>query len=113
MVSPYARTTAVLLFATSTAGMKSASPARRTIWSILLSYEHSSMRVEIRTSTRFCFVTAIADPHLLQTAISNGMAGGLRFDPGAFQHDVMMILYDPVRGARSEPNGTSCIGEVA
>jgi putative transposase len=46
--------------------------------------------------------------NLLQTAISNGMAGGLRFDPGAFQHDVMMILYDPVKGARSEPNGTSC-----
>ena len=54
-----------------------------------------------------------ASINLLQTAISNGMAGGLRFDPGAFQHDVMMILYDPVRGARSEPNGTSCIGEVA
>jgi putative transposase len=54
-----------------------------------------------------------ASLNLLQTAISNGMAGGLRFDPGAFQHDVMMILYDPVRGARSEPNGTSCIGEVA
>jgi hypothetical protein len=40
------------------------------------------------------------------------MAGGLRFDPGAFQHDVMMILYDPGRGARSEPNGTSCEGAV-
>jgi hypothetical protein len=35
------------------------------------------------------------------------MAGGLWFNPGAFQHDVMMILYDPVTGARSEPNGTS------
>jgi len=50
-----------------------------------------------------------ASLNLLQTAISNGLevAGGLRFNPGAFQHDVMMILYDPVTGARSEPNGTS------
>ncbi|MBU0684406.1 MAG: transposase, partial [Candidatus Thermoplasmatota archaeon] len=54
-----------------------------------------------------------ASINLLQTAISNGMAGGLRFDPGAFQHDVMMILYEPAMAARSEPNGTSCIGEVA
>ncbi|MFH1579691.1 MAG: transposase [Thermoplasmatota archaeon] len=53
-----------------------------------------------------------ASINLLQTAISNGMAGGLRFDPGAFQNDVMMILYDPVKGARSEPNGTSCECEV-
>ena len=50
-----------------------------------------------------------ASINLLQTAISKGMAGGLRFSPGAFQHDVMMILYDPVTGARSEPNGTSGI----
>jgi transposase len=50
--------------------------------------------------------------NLLQTAISKGMAGGLRFDPGAFQHDVMMILYDPMTGARSEPNGTSSIAGV-
>jgi hypothetical protein len=51
---------------------------------------------------------------LLHTAISerSGVAGGLWFSPGAFQHDAMMILYDPERGARSEPNGTSCIGEV-
>jgi putative transposase len=48
-----------------------------------------------------------ASLNLLQTAISNGMAGGLRFDPGAFQHDVMMILYEPAMAARSEPNGTS------
>jgi len=48
-----------------------------------------------------------ASINLLQTAVSKGMAGGLRFNPGAFQHDVMMILYDPVKGARSEPNGTS------
>jgi len=55
-----------------------------------------------------------ASLNLLQTAISRGMevAGGLRFNPGAFQHDVMMILYDPVTGARSEPNGMSCIEAV-
>jgi IS605 OrfB family transposase len=55
-----------------------------------------------------------ASINLLQTAISNGLevAGGLRFDPGAFQHDVMMTLYDPERGARSEPNGTSCVQAV-
>ena len=54
---------------------------------------------------------AIVGTGLLHTAISKelGVAGGLRFDPGAFQHDVMMTLYDPERGARSEPNGTSCI----
>ncbi|OGS44450.1 MAG: hypothetical protein A3K76_03570 [Euryarchaeota archaeon RBG_13_57_23] len=55
-----------------------------------------------------------ASINLLQTAISKGLevAGGLRFDPGAFQHDVMMTLYDPGRGARSEPNGTSCVQVV-
>jgi len=53
-----------------------------------------------------------ASINLLQTAISKGMAGGLWFNPGAFQHDAMMILYDPVTGARSEPNGTSGIFEV-
>ena len=53
-----------------------------------------------------------ASINLLQTAVSKGLevAGGLRFSPGAFQHDVMMILCDPVTGARSEPNGTSCMG---
>ncbi len=47
---------------------------------------------------------------LLHTAVPerSGVAGGIRFCPGAFQHDVMMALYDPARGARSEPNGTSC-----
>jgi putative transposase len=50
-----------------------------------------------------------ASLNLLQTAISKGMAGGLRFNPGAFQHDVMMILYEPAMAARSEPNGTSGI----
>ena len=44
--------------------------------------------------------------NLLQTAFPEGMAGGLRFSPGAFQHDVVMIIYDPAMGARSEPNGT-------
>jgi len=53
-----------------------------------------------------------ASINLLQTAISKGMAGGLRFDPGAFQHDVMMILYEPAMAARSEPNGTSCVSGV-
>ena len=53
-----------------------------------------------------------ASLNLLRTAISRGMAGGLRFNPGAFQHDVMMILYEPAMAARSEPNGTSSIFEV-
>jgi putative transposase len=53
-----------------------------------------------------------ASINLLQTAISNGMAGGLWFNPGAFQHDVMMILYEPAMAARSEPNGTSDAGAV-
>jgi len=53
-----------------------------------------------------------ASMNLLQTAISKGLevAGGLRFSPGAFQHDVMMTLYEPAMAARSEPNGTSQIG---
>lgn len=52
-----------------------------------------------------------ASINLLQTAISKGldMAGGLRFDPGAFQHDAMMVLYEPEMAARSEPNGMSQI----
>ncbi|MBE0517648.1 MAG: IS200/IS605 family element transposase accessory protein TnpB [Thermoplasmata archaeon] len=45
--------------------------------------------------------------NLLQTAFPEGMAGGLRFSPGAFQHDVVMTLYDPEMDARSELNGTS------
>jgi transposase len=46
---------------------------------------------------------------LLQTAVSKRLevAGGLRFDPGAFRHDAMMILYEPAMAARSEPNGMS------
>jgi putative transposase len=53
-----------------------------------------------------------ASMNLLQTAISKGLevAGGLRFSPGAFQHDVVMTLYEPAMAARSEPNGTSHIG---
>jgi len=67
-----------------------------------------------RMGTRFeCECGWRADKHvnaginLLQTAFPKGMAGGLWFSPGAFQHDVMMVLYDPARGARPEPNGTS------
>jgi len=50
-----------------------------------------------------------ASINLLQTAVSKGLevAGGLRFDPGAFRHDAMMILYEPAMAARSEPNGMS------
>ena len=50
-----------------------------------------------------------ASINLLQTAISKELevAGGLRFSPGAFQHDVMMILCEPEMAARSEPNGMS------
>ena len=56
-----------------------------------------------------------ASINLLQTAVSKGleMAGGLRFSPGAFQHDVMMILYEPEMAARSEPNGTSDAGATS
>ncbi len=46
--------------------------------------------------------------NLLNTAAPTVAAGGLRFDPGALQRDVMMTLYDSVKGARSEPNGASC-----
>jgi len=56
-----------------------------------------------------------ASLNLLQTAMSKGLevAGGLRFDPGAFQHDVMMILYEPAIAARSEPNGASDTGATS
>jgi transposase len=56
-----------------------------------------------------------ASINLLQTAVSKGLevAGGLRFSPGAFQHDVMMILYEPSMAARSEPNGTSDAGATS
>ena len=39
-------------------------------------------------------------------------AGGLRFSPGALQHDVMMALYEPEMAARPEPNGASDIEGV-
>jgi len=53
-----------------------------------------------------------ASMNLLQSAISKGLevVGGLWFSPGAFQHDVVMTLYEPAMAARSEPNGTSHIG---
>jgi hypothetical protein len=46
---------------------------------------------------------------LLQTAVFQRLevAGGLWFDPGAFRHDAMRILYEPAMAARSEPNGMS------
>jgi putative transposase len=54
-----------------------------------------------------------ASINLLQTAASEKAAGGLRFDPGAFQHDVVMVLCGPGRVVRPEPNGTSGIRAVA
>jgi len=54
-----------------------------------------------------------ASINLLQTAASEKAAGGLRFDPGAFQHDVVMVLCGPGRAVRPEPNGTSGIRAVA
>jgi len=54
-----------------------------------------------------------ASINLLKTAISEGLevTGGLRFSPDAFQHDMMRTLYEPAMAARSESNGTNCIGE--
>jgi len=54
-----------------------------------------------------------ASINLLQTAASKKAAGGLRFDPGAFQHDAVMVLCNPGRAVRPEPNGTSGIRAVA
>jgi len=54
-----------------------------------------------------------ASINLLQTAASEKAAGGLRFDPGAFQHDVVMVLCGPGKTVRPEPNGTSGIRAVA
>lgn len=48
-----------------------------------------------------------ASINLLQTAASEKAAGGLWFSPGAFQHDVVMVLCGPKAAARPEPNGTS------
>ncbi|HEX7392172.1 MAG TPA: hypothetical protein VF374_04400 [Thermoplasmata archaeon] len=53
-----------------------------------------------------------ASPGLLPPAVSNMTAGGLRFDPGALQHDVMMVLCAPEDGVRPEPNGASDIEGV-
>jgi putative transposase len=70
--------------------------------------QHSRMGAEFKCECGWHLDRHInASINLLQTAVSNGMAGGLRFNPGAFQHDVMMILYEPAMAARSEPNGTS------
>jgi transposase len=72
--------------------------------------QYSRMGTELRCECGWHLdwhINASINP--LQTAISRGMAGGLRFDPGAFQHDAMMILYDPAMAAQSEPNGTSGI----
>jgi putative transposase len=70
--------------------------------------QHSRMGAEFKCKCGWRLDRHInASINLLQTAISKGMAGGLRFNPGAFQHDVMMILYEPAMAARSEPNGTS------
>jgi putative transposase len=49
-----------------------------------------------------------ASINLLQTAASKKAAGGLRFDPSAFQHDAVTILCGR-NAVRSEPNGTSRI----
>jgi len=53
-----------------------------------------------------------ASINLLRTAAPEA-AGGLRFDPGAFQHDVVMVLCGPNKAARPEPNGTSGIRGIA
>ena len=54
-----------------------------------------------------------ASINLLQSAASEKAAGGLWFSPGAFQHDVVMVLCGPGRTVRPEPNGTSGIRAVA
>ena len=54
-----------------------------------------------------------ASINLLQTAVSKKTAGGLRFDPDAFQHDVVMVLCGPGRTVRPEPNGTSGMRAMA
>jgi putative transposase len=74
------------------------------------SIQHSRMGTEFECECGWHMNRHInASINLLQTAISKGLelAGGLRFDPGAFRHDAMMILYEPAMAARSEPNGMS------
>jgi transposase len=53
-----------------------------------------------------------ASINLLRTAAPEA-AGGLRFDPGAFQHDAVMVLCGPNKAVRPEPNGTSGIRAIA
>jgi len=70
--------------------------------------QHSRMGTEFKCECGWHLDRHInASINLLQTASSKGLAGGLRFDPGAFRHDAMMILYEPAMAARSEPNGMS------
>jgi putative transposase len=72
------------------------------------SIQHSRMGTEFKCKCGWHLDRHInASINLLQTASSKGLAGGLRFDPGAFRHDAMMILYEPAMAARSEPNGMS------
>jgi len=75
---------------------------------ICRSIQHSRMGTEFKCECGWHLDRHInASINLLQTASSKGLAGGLRFDPGAFRHDAMMILYEPAMAARSEPNGMS------
>jgi putative transposase len=77
------------------------------------SIQHSRMGTEFECKCGWHMDRHInASINLLQTAISKGLVGGLRFDPGAFRHDAMMILYEPAMAARSEPNGMSEEGVV-
>jgi putative transposase len=77
------------------------------------SIQHSRMGTEFECECGWHMDRHInASINLLQTASSKGLAGGLRFDPGAFRHDAMMILYEPAMAARSEPNGMSEEGVV-
>jgi len=48
-----------------------------------------------------------ASINLLRTAAPGWAAGGLRFGPGASQHDVVTVLCGPNRTVSPEPNGTS------
>jgi putative transposase len=80
---------------------------------ICRSIQHSRMGTEFKCECGWHMDRHInAGINLLQTASSKGLAGGLRFDPGAFRHDAMMILYEPAMAARSEPNGMSEEGVV-
>jgi len=78
--------------------------------------QNSRMGAEFVCRRGLCLNRPVrTDLDLLHPAISKRLevAGGLRFNPGAFQHDVMMILYEPAMAARSEPNGTSCTAGVS